>query len=82
MATQQQQQNLTWPASHDPIDNNSTQSENEECLDLISLNDLRQGELYIIKIKLITIALFQGIYIYILYGYVYIIIDHSFNRMA
>lgn len=77
MATQQQ--NLAWPASHDPIDNSSTQSENEECLDLISLNDLRQGELYIIKIKLITIALFQGIYTYILYGC--IIIDHYFNRM-
>jgi hypothetical protein len=38
----------------------NTNSIHEESLDLVPMNDLQQGELYIIKIKLIAIALFQG----------------------
>lgn len=62
-----------WPNNHAPQQHqikhnhpsksestNSPASVHEESLDLVSTNDLQQGELYIIKIKLIAIALFQG----------------------
>lgn len=53
----------SWPNSHAPkVTPESTKSSSihEESLELVSFNDLQQGELYIIKIKLIAIALFQG----------------------
>ncbi|KAI9340611.1 hypothetical protein BD770DRAFT_399570 [Pilaira anomala] len=52
-----------WPTSHAPKPNNEsikTSSIHEESLDLVQINDLQQGQLYIIKIKLIAIGLFQG----------------------
>lgn len=53
----------SWPNSHAPknvAESTKTSSIHEESLELVSLNELQQGELYIIKIKLIAIALFQG----------------------
>lgn len=53
----------SWPNSHAPKttpESMKTSSIHEESLDLVSFNDLQQGELYIVKIKLIAIALFQG----------------------
>ncbi|KAI7888363.1 uncharacterized protein EV154DRAFT_518040 [Mucor mucedo] len=53
----------SWPNSHAPKatpESTKTSSIHEESLELVSFNDLQQGELYIIKIKLIAIALFQG----------------------
>lgn len=50
-----------WPTSHTPSPESvKTSSIHEEYLDVVPLNELQQGELYIIKIKLIAIALFQG----------------------
>ncbi|KAI8073743.1 hypothetical protein BDF21DRAFT_495411 [Thamnidium elegans] len=52
-----------WPTSHAPkntTESVKTSSIHEESLDLVPTNELQQGQLYIIKIKLIAIALFQG----------------------
>lgn len=60
-----------WPSSHAPkyASNESTRtaSIHEETLDHVSTNELQQGELYILKIKLIAIALFQGKFKQMLY---------------
>lgn len=53
-----------WPTSHAPkntTESVKTSSVHEEALDLVQINELQQGQLYIVKIKLIAIALFQGI---------------------
>ncbi|RCI02289.1 hypothetical protein CU098_012297, partial [Rhizopus stolonifer] len=42
--------------SHTP----SVTADNEYMLDLVPLSELQQGELYILKIKLVAIGLFQG----------------------
>jgi hypothetical protein len=53
-----------WPSSHAPkYSSNESTSIHEESLDHVSTNQLQQGELYILKIKLIAIALFQGMII-------------------
>lgn len=52
-----------WPNAHvprTPAESTTTPSVHEESLDHVTLNELRQGELYILKIKLIVVALFQG----------------------
>lgn len=53
-----------WPNSHAPkaasAKSTNTTSIYEESLDQVTLNELQQGELYILKIKLIVVALFQG----------------------
>ncbi|GAA5803403.1 hypothetical protein HPULCUR_008883 [Helicostylum pulchrum] len=52
-----------WPTSHAPkntTESVKTSSVHEEALDLVPINELQQGQLYIVKIKLIAIALFQG----------------------
>jgi hypothetical protein len=62
--SKQKQFITNWPSSHAPkyASNESTKtaSIHEETLDHVPTNQLQQGELYIIKIKLIAIALFQG----------------------
>ncbi|KAG1231056.1 hypothetical protein G6F35_001760 [Rhizopus arrhizus] len=57
-----QQYTCPWPTSHAPTNGSikSAHSNSEDCLGLVTLSELKQGELYIIKIKLVTIALFQG----------------------
>ncbi|KAI9243707.1 hypothetical protein BY458DRAFT_530382 [Sporodiniella umbellata] len=48
----------TWPSSHSPTNEQSIRDEDN--FDVVTLSELQQGELYIVKIKLVTIALFQG----------------------
>ncbi|KAK4514685.1 uncharacterized protein ATC70_002286 [Mucor velutinosus] len=52
-----------WPNAHapkTPAESITGSSAHEEALDHVTLNELQQGELYILKIKLIVVALFQG----------------------
>lgn len=52
-----------WPNAHapkTPAESTTAPSVHEEALDHVTLNELQQGELYILKIKLIVVALFQG----------------------
>lgn len=53
-----------WPNSHAPksapAESTNATSIHEEYLDQVTLNEMQQGELYILKIKLIAVALFQG----------------------
>jgi hypothetical protein len=67
-----QQYTCPWPTSHAPTNGSikSAHSNSEDCLGLVTLSELKQGELYIIKIKLVTIALFQGKVQYIFYCYI------------
>ncbi|KAI8974996.1 hypothetical protein BDB01DRAFT_908582 [Pilobolus umbonatus] len=45
---------------HNSVDSSNTDPNHEEMLEPVPVSELRQGELYIIKIKLIAIGLFQG----------------------
>ncbi|KAG1470835.1 hypothetical protein G6F56_002458 [Rhizopus delemar] len=47
-----------WPPSHAP--SNDSHIRNEDPFEVVTLNELQQGGLYIVKIKHVTIALFQG----------------------
>ncbi|KAI8881579.1 hypothetical protein K501DRAFT_334654 [Backusella circina FSU 941] len=49
-----------WPSSHVRPESTTTSEIHEEVPENLTMDELQQGELYIVKCKLVVIALFQG----------------------
>lgn len=49
-----------WPSSHVRPESTTTSEIHEEIPDILTMDELQQGELYLVKSKLVVIALFQG----------------------